>query len=445
MITREVSNRPINGVLCVPQCKALLHRYLICCGLSTYQPVIDITNGADDIIATKKCLSRLGIGRQQSIDERRSGFFTLDESNECDNDGFIRLPCGQSGTTYKFLLPLAGAFNKPCRFELDGNLVYDQMDGFYRVMRTHGLRREILRPDLIEVTGQLTAGTYILPGITDGQTLSGLLMALPCLKENSTVMVENPVQSEQYVDMTIALMRQAGIDIRAAEGLGGISRVYKVRGSQYYDMGTVGDFEGDWTLAAYWLAGAAISGGCLTCTNLDIESLQGDRQILNVLDQFGAKIQICWHDEPDINVEGQDIYWADVTAFSDGGLAAANIDATDIPDLVAPAILLACAANGISVIRNAVGPRMDFDRMQKMINVMTSLGAQITDTPDGIIVIGNGGVPLEGGVVDSHNDHKIAMMAAVAASICRNDVVIENCEVLQNAYPTFLNDLEKLK
>ncbi len=444
ILSREVSNRKITGTINVPQSKALLHRYLICCGLCEDHPLLDVTNESDDIKSTSKCLGCLGLGFQSEADEARKGIYTLEEESHVDENGFFRINCGKSGSTYKFLMPVAGAFGKPCRFELDGSLVYDSMDQFYRVLRTHGVKREILRPDLIEVSGQMTAGTFIIPGIADGQTISGLLMALPCLKENSTVMVEKPIRSEAYVDMTIELMREAGIEIHVTKDQGKISRIYKVKGSQKYSIKNEIRIEGDWTLAAYWLVGAAISRSSVTCTNLNIESLQGDRAILNILDKFGAHLTIKWHDNPDAVLAGNEVTWTDVTVRGDS-LTAADIDAADIPDLVPAVVLLGCAADGITIIRNAMDGSFGNERLKNIIRVMTGLGAQITDTSDGLIIVGNGSVPLEGGTVNSHHDYKIAMMAAIAACISDKNIVIENPEVISKACPTFFNDLETLK
>ena len=428
LITRIISNEPINGTVEVPQAGSLLHRYLICSALSGQEPDFECTNDSRDIKVTRNCLGVLGLSEEPISDEN-----------------FVyRLECGESDSTYKFLLPIAGAFGKTCIYSLRGNLVFTSMDQFYRVLRTHGIRREEIRPDLVKVTGHLTAGTYIFPGVSDGQALSGLLMALPLLSEKSAVMVEKKPQSEMYVDMTISMMRKAGISIEVLKDQNGLARVYRIPGGQRYNMSTVPVIEGDWELAAYWLTGAAVSGGTVTCTNLNTESLQGDMRILRILELFGAAVTEKKHEEPDAE-EGEDpVFWSDITV-SRGALKGTNIDAADIPDLLAHVVLLASAAEGVSIIKNPVSIGMEADRVRTLTEIISELGAQITEVPDGLLIAGNGGQPLFGGRIGAHHDYRMAMMGTMAAGICRKGVILEQADSVERTYPQFFEELERLK
>lgn len=429
LLTRTLSNNKINGTVNVPQSSSLIHRHLICGALSDSNYVVHYENNSKDVKATLKCIENLGLYEKESL-----------ALENC----IYRLECGQSDWAYKFLMPLAAAMGKECIFSLKGNLVFVSMDSFYRVLRTHGLKREILRPDLVKVTGHLTAGTYILPGVSDGQALSGLLMALPLLKENSTVMAEKKPQSEMYVDMTIDIMRKSGIKIDVLKDQNGLSRVYKIPGRQTYNLHTEEKIENDWSLAAYWLTGAAISGGEVTCVDMNIDSLQGDKRILNILKLFGAEIEAVKHEEPDAIEDGQEIYWSDVTVKG-APLKGVNIDAEDIPDLLGPVLLLASMAEGVSIIRNVENLRVSTEQVKNTVEAMEAIGAQITLVTDGILINGNAGVPLEGGRVGSHRDYKIIMMAAIAASVCKEAVVIENTDEVDSGYPEFFDELERLK
>jgi 3-phosphoshikimate 1-carboxyvinyltransferase len=431
IITSKVSNGRLEGTVKVPQSKSLLHRYLILSGLSKYHPLIVCTNNSDDIMATKRCLVDLGLIEK--------------ESAPVHEDGIYRLDCGESGSTYKFLMPIVSTFNKTCRYRLGGKLVYNPLEGFYRVLRSHGVRREVLRADEVEVSGQLTAGTFILPGYTDAQSISGLLMALPLLEENSTVMVEKKIQSEAYVNMTIELMRAAGVKVNVIGNQSKFSRVYKVEGSQHYSVSVDTDIEGDWSLAAYWLVGAAISGGRVTCTNMDVESLQGDRYILNILDAFGANLRIKWHEEPDGWSGGRDIFWTDITVEG-GDLYGIMLDGEDIPDLIPQVVLLACAAEGTTVIKNVGSLRLgESGRIKNIVKVINNLGGRIYESNNCLIIEGNGADGLVGGIVRAHNDHRIAMMAAVAAGICSDEVIIEGADAVSKSYPDFFEVLEGMK
>ena len=428
LITRIVSNEPINGTVEVPQAGSLLHRYLICCALSGLEPEFECTNDSRDIQVTRNCLGVLGLGGETISDEN-----------------FVyRLECEESDSTYKFLLPIAGAYGKTCMYSLRGNLVFTSMDQFYRVLRTHGVKRDEIRPDLVKVTGRLTAGPYIFPGVSDGQALSGLLMALPLLKEKSAVMVEKKPQSEMYVDMTISMMRRAGISIEVLKDQNGLARVYRIPGGQRYEMSAVPVIEGDWELAAYWLTGAAVSGGSITCTNMNTSSFQGDRRILRILELFGVNVSEKQHEQPDAWEEGEPVCWSDITV-NGGNLKGTNIDAADIPDLLAHVLLLASAAEGVSIIKNPVSIMMGADRVRKMVGIMTELGAQITEVPDGLLIDGSGGKQLFGGRIGTDHDYRLAMLGTMAAGICRKGVILEQSDAVERTYPQFFEELERLK
>lgn len=430
IITRIISNDRINGEVTVPQAGSLLHRYLIVRALSGIEGDTDFTNDSKDIRVTKQCLSVLSPAGSSISDEN-----------------FIyRLECEESDLSYKFLLPIAGALGRNCIFALRGNLVFTSMDQFYKVLRTHGLKRDEIRPDLVKVTGRLTGGTYIFPGESDGQALSGLLMALPLLKDKSAVMVEKKPQSEMYVDMTIDIMRKAGISIEVQKDQNGLARIYRIPGGQQYHLDENQDkqIEGDWELAAYWFTGAAVSRGEVTCRNLNLDSLQGDRRILRILRLFGVDISETQHEAPDSYNGDEPVYWSDVR-INAKNLKGTNIDAYDIPDLLAHVVLLASVADGVSIIKNAASVRMEPERVREMIALMTELGAQITEVQDGLLIAGSGGVPLSGGRVGTHHDYRLAMMAAMASGACRKPVILENSDAVERTYPLFFDELEKLK
>ena len=371
-----------------------------------------------DIRVTKKCLETLSLGNRSVSDEN----FTY------------RLECGDSDSTYKFLLPIASACGKNCIYGLRGNLVFTSMDQFFKVLRTHGVRREEIRSDLIKISGRLTAGTYIFPGITDGQALSGLLMALPLLNEKSAVMVEKKPQSEMYVNLTIDIMRQAGIDIEVQQEQNGLARIYRIPGGQHYSPVGVPKEEGDWELAAYWLTGAAVCGGNITCAGMNTDSFQGDKRILKILTLFGASV----------TENDSDTGLSDITVIA-GTLKGTNIDAQDIPTLLPHVLLLASVADGVSIITNPVSLRMGPERVKNLISLMTDLGAEITEIEDGLLVAGSKGAPLYGGRANTHGDYRLALITTMAAGVCRKDVILEHSDAAEIRYPGFFEELERLK
>ena len=428
ILTRILSTEKISGEVEVPRAGSILHRLLICSALSGSRSKLDKIDVSKDVQVTRDCLGTLGLGLSGVAD----GNFTY------------RLECQESDSTYKFLMPIAGAFGKNCIYSLRGNLRFVSMEQFYKVLRTHGLKHEEISPDLVKVTGQLTAGTYILPGVSDGQALSGLLMALPVLKEKSTVMVEKKPQSEPYVEMTIEIMRRSGIEIEELKDQNGLDRVYRIPGGQHYNLMPDARVEGDWTLAAYWLTGAAICGTKVTCTNLNMDSLQGDKRILNILQLFGVNVEVSSHSEPDAVLEGEDVYWSDITV-NGGRLRGINIDAQDISELLVPAVVLACMADGVSIIKNAENLRISPDVVNHIVTVMSELGAEITEVQDGLLINGCAGAPLRGGRVKSHRDYRIAMMIGLASCAAGREIILENADAVERIYPGYFEELERLK
>ncbi|MBR3004921.1 MAG: 3-phosphoshikimate 1-carboxyvinyltransferase [Lachnospiraceae bacterium] len=405
----------LSGQAAAPQSKSFMHRYMICGALSPEHTEIECSNYSADIMATKGCLVELGLymGKGPVI-----------------GADICRLDCGESGSTYRFLLPVSAALGKKCEFVLKGNLASRPMDPLFKVLRAHGVIKEDLGGGHIRTSGQLTAGTFLLPGNVSSQYVSGLLMALPILKENSTIIVAGELQSKGYVDMTIEVMRKAGVTVHVTEQGDGKGIIYKVPGRQTYRLEPGAKVEGDWSNAAFWLVAGAISDTGVTCTNLNMESFQGDRQILDIIRRFGAEVTVA----------------EDSVTVKRGNLHGIIIDAANIPDIVPPLAVLACAADGATVIRNAERLRMkESDRLESVSSALNALGAAIVVTKDGLIIDGQGMKGLKGGQTQSFNDHRIAMMSAIAAGICKDSVIIENAEAVSKSYPAFFDDLAGLQ
>ena len=225
-------------------------------------------------------------------------------------------------------------------------------------------------------------------------------------------------------------MRKAGVTVHVTEQGDGKGIIYKVPGRQTYRLEPGAKVEGDWSNAAFWLVAGAISDTGVTCTNLNMESFQGDRQILDIIRRFGAEVTVA----------------EDSVTVKRGNLHGIIIDAANIPDIVPPLAVLACAADGATVIRNAERLRMkESDRLESVSSALNALGAAIVVTKDGLIIDGQGMKGLKGGQTQSFNDHRIAMMSAIAAGICKDSVIIENAEAVSKSYPAFFDDLAGLQ
>jgi 3-phosphoshikimate 1-carboxyvinyltransferase len=203
--------------------------------------------------------------------------------------------------------------------------------------------------------------------------------------------------------------------------------VFSVPGGQVYRSPGKLQVEGDWSNAAFWLAAGAVAGNGITYTGLDVQSRQGDRAMLDILTQFGALIT---QTETAVTVSG-------------GKLRGIMIDARDIPDLVPILAVVATAADGVTKIRNAGRLRdKESDRLAAVTDVLRGLGANIDERKDGLTI--HGGTALTGGQVSSWGDHRIAMAAAIAATICAEPVVIRGAEAVNKSYPGFFDDLRSL-
>lgn len=379
--------------------KSDAHRAMICAALS------ELTSGkacqvvcsaaSADIEATAKCLAALQTGRSQMY-------------------------CGESGSTLRFLLPVMGALGQRAEFYPQGRLPQRPLSPLYEELERHGCRLSPQGSVPLTIEGQLQPGRFRIPGDVSSQYVSGLLFALPLLEAGSRIVIEGELQSRPYVDMTIRVLRDFGIEILPSED------GFAVPGGQRYAAPPVYQVEGDWSNGCFWLAAGALTPGGICVSGLDPASLQGDKAVLELLERFGAKTEI--------SDEGIKVL--------PGDLCGIDIDAAQIPDMVPILAVLACGARGKTVIRNAGRLRIkESDRLASVSQVLAGLGADITELAEGLEILGTG--RLAGGSADSWGDHRIAMMAAIASLICDEPVTITGSQAVKKSYPEFFDVLEE--
>ena len=385
----------MRGINIIPS-KSDAHRALICAALSEKPCRVLCSADSEDIGATRKCLESLRTGREE-------------------------MECGESGSTLRFLLPVMGALGRRASFYPKGRLPERPLSPLYEELAAHGCSLSHKGSVPFTIEGQLAGGTYHIPGGVSSQYISGLLFALPLLPGDSRIMVEGALQSKPYVDMTVKVLRDFGIDIgETAEG-------YLVPGGQTYRGPETYRVEGDWSNGCFWLAAGALLPDGIRVSGLSTESLQGDKQILEILAQFGAVV----------NIEEEGI------AVKKGSLRGIEIDAGQIPDMVPALGVVAAGAQGTTRILNAGRLRLkESDRLQTVSRVLRSLGADIEELPTGLVIRGTGA--LTGGQADSYGDHRIAMMAAIASILCRGTVRLRGADAVNKSYPGFWSDLKAL-
>lgn len=404
------------GCIAVPPSKSVAHRKLISAALSGHESRIRCGEISKDIRATINCLSALGT----VFSEQKQGIIKVTPS--VPGEGSVKhMYCGESGSTLRFLLPVVSALGIPCVFHPEGRLSQRPLTELTSQLEKNGAvigKKE----NLITCSGKLAGGSYTVPGNISSQFISGLLFALPLLDKDSRLDVTGRTESAPYITLTEHALSEAGIVFNKDDG------GYSIPGGQHYDIPENCTVEGDWSNAAFFLCMGALSPEGIRVTGLDPESAQGDKKILQLLEAFGAEVSVS---ENSVSVKRKE-------------MRPLTIDASEIPDLVPVLSVLMLGADGVSTIRNAQRLRMkESDRLCTTAELITSLGGTASETEDGLIITGNGS--LSGGIADAHNDHRIAMAAAVAASICRKDAVVRNAECTDKSYPLFWEDLNSLE
>lgn len=408
------------GKVTPPPSKSLSHRALICSGLADGMSFLEnLSDEGDDVAATIFCLSALGI----DVTMKKSGAWVQGIGphpvKSLGEESLPILDCGESGSTLRFLIPLLLLKECPAILTGHGRLMERPMSSFLTVLEEHGAR--IKRGEgTLTIQGKLNPGRYSLPGNVSSQFVTGLLLTLPLLSGDSEIILTSPLESKAYVDMTLSVMEVFGVRVGSAG-----DSIYKIRGNQSYqpvDYTIEGDFSG----AAFFLVASAL--GCKTgCGGLKRNSLQGDRQILDVLEACGSVIE---------ETEERGLF-----ARADK-IKPLTLDIREIPDLAPPVAALLCFAQGTSRIENAARLRMkESDRLQSLTEQLSNLGASIREGVDYLEI--HGKEWLTGGFVDPQKDHRIAMAAAVAAIGCRGPVTISDPDCVNKSYPNFWVDFCK--
>ena len=411
---RELTPGPRCGCVKIPASKSQAHRLLIVAALGEGETRLRCDGISKDIAATVACLKALG------AEIREEDGALLVRPIRAIPTGECRLPCGESGSTLRFLLPVVGALGARAVFVREGRLPERPLSPLDRELCAHGMTLEA-EGALLHCGGKLVPGDYSLPGNVSSQYISGLLLALPKLAGESRLTVTGPLESAAYVTMTEDALRLAGIRFDKHND------VYIINGMQKARLPETLTVEGDWSNAAFFLALGALSPQGMKVMGMDRRSSQGDRAVLEILRRFGAEIA----------EEGTDLL------IRRGTLRAQVIDAAPIPDLIPVLSVVAAVAEGETHIVNAGRLRLkESDRLRSTTAMLSALGAQIEEQPEGLVI---GGKPqLLGGTVDTVGDHRIAMSAAVAASVCTGNVTVEGAECVQKSYPRFWEDYDAL-
>jgi len=413
-MTVTVLNKPLCGTIAAPSSKSDLHRKLICASLSD-SPCSIAYHGelGHDILATIDCLRALGA--QFTIHNSQ---FTIEIKpiiNKLDLPKNSILDCNESGSTLRFLLPVAAALCDDFTVIGSGRLPERPIGTALEILRSHGCIVDGSRLPL-RVRDKLSGGKFTLPGDVSSQYLSGLLFALPLIR-GGEIALSTALQSAAYVDMTLRTLRDFGVRYSVN------NNVYTLCGCpSLTPPASLLTAESDWSNAAFLLCAGAHKDASVMVKGLSQNSLQGDRAIVDILQRMGVNI----------------MKKADSITISGGDLRGITLDVSEIPDLVPPVAVLMSIAQGESRITNASRLRLkESDRLAAMAQSINVIGGNVHEMPDGLII--RGVKTLKGGTADSFNDHRIAMSLALAAAWCRQPVTITNAEAVDKSYPDFFD------
>lgn len=361
--------------------KSYAHRIIIAAALSDKPCEIYINGVSNDIMDTVNAVNALGA--KACIN---GNIISVEPIVKDTNE--INISITESGTTARLILPIACALYGKGTLSGKGSLVKRPFKPLCDAVSDHGIS---FSGNYLPISfeGKMTSGEYKISGSESSQYISALLYALPLLDGKSTLTLTSPLASEGYVDITLDVLKQFGV-----------TDSYECNGKEKYRSPGKISVEGDWSNAAFWLsAGVRVKG-------LNPESCQRDRLFDCVKDQ----------DE---------------------------IDAEHIPDLVPILSVYAASKNKTTRIYNISRLRIkESDRIKSVCDMITSLGGRIEAIDNEMVIYGTGS--LTGGTVNSYNDHRIVMSAAIASTICKSKVIIRGAEAVNKSYPSFFDDFNSL-
>ena len=397
-----ITPTPLKGRVMIPPSKSQAHRYIIAAALAEGESVIKNVAYSQDIEATIRCMTELGAQFTKDGSTLTVQGVAANAMSPMRRLAHPHLDCGESGSTLRFLIPVALALRGGAVFTGHGRLMERPLQPYFDLFDEKGIAYE-LKDGVLTVSGLLTPGDYTLPGHVSSQFFTGLMFALPLLNGDSRIAITSPLESGSYVEMTREAMRLAGVQ----------SDKGNLPGNQTYKPFSA-TVEADWSQAAFFYAAHGLLNE-VSMGGLNPFSNQGDSQIVHFYQE------LCGSDEE------------------------AAQDVSQCPDLFpALAIMAALRERCSTHIGGAARLRIkECDRIAAVVEALRKFGLAVEEFADGISLVGKS--QLRGDVViDSHNDHRIAMMAAIAATRATGPVTITNAECVAKSYPDFWEVYESL-
>lgn len=432
----ELKPAKLCGTIEAVSSKSDVHRALIAAAFAGNACKIKSNICSKDMEATMRCLNALGAKLRydktetcfltEPVPKNNMRQFSAFAQPEKSSDAPAVLDCGESGSTLRFLLPVAAAMGKDVMFTGSGRLPERPVDVLLRAMEPHGVKATQDHLPLC-LTGSLTPGVFTLPGNVSSQYITGLLLAFPLLSGASSVKLTNRLESHAYVSMTLDTMRRFGVTIQETEnGYSYAPEKSKFADAPYHAPKQY-TADGDWSNAAFFLAAAFLNEvllgaekNSISVQGLRKNSVQGDRKISELLDAMRAYLL-------------------------NGACGTFSVDASEIPDLVPIlSVAMALSPRGTFAVTHAKRLRLkECDRLSAIAAGLLALNIPVTEQPDGLLIKGSGR-PRGSVTLNGCNDHRMVMAFAIAAAFCKTPVAVTDAQAVEKSYPAFFDDYRKL-
>ncbi len=380
----------LSGTIEAIPSKSQAHRLMILSAFADRETVLFCKQTNQDIEATAQCLNALGA----SVTRTAVGYIIRPVSALPAN---AVLPCGESGSTLRFMLPVAGALGVDATFVLEGRLPQRPLSPLWEEMERMGCLLTRPTENTVRCQGKLHSGAYQISGSISSQFITGLYFALSLIPGDNKLCITGQIESKPYISMTKLALEKFGVHIEGDTVYGRVP---------FSSPGSV-NVEGDWSNAAFFL-GANQLGSRVNVLGLDPESPQGDR--------------VC-----------QDIFLACSEKM--------KVSAAQIPDLI-PILAVVAGGKKGGVFYDAARLRLkESDRIESTAKMLRAFGANVITQHDSLLVEP---AIYQGCTVDSAGDHRIAMAAAIAATAAQGPVTILGTHCVAKSYPSFWEEYKKL-
>lgn len=418
----KITPRSFKGQVNIPPSKSISHRAIISASLSNGTSKISNVAFSDDIIATLEAMKSLGV-EVLEIEKETDHTSTIvidgtDDLKLINNT----IDCFESGSTIRFLMPLVTLPNKKVTVTGRGRLVERPMDTYYKMFEKQNINYKTTNGNLpVTIEGRLNSGTFEMKGDISSQFITGLLFTLPLLDGDSTIVITTELESKGYVDLTLDMLKKFDIEVENIN-----YKEFRVKGNQKYSAHNY-KVEGDYSQIAFWIV-AGVLNGEIKCNNIDLNSLQGDKVVLDIVREMGG------------DLEAKEDYVIAKKSKTRGTI----IDASECPDIIPVLSVLAAVSEGETRVINGKRLRIkESDRLNSTATIINDMGGDVEELEDGLII--RGVEKLKGGVtIDSYGDHRIAMALGVASTVCTEPIIVTNSHVVSKSYPNFWEDFVKI-